>query len=137
MLLRPIHAARAFLLLVLILGAAAPLQAQAPTTEAGRYLVYFDEFSANLTPDAQNVIAEAAAKAKEYGARTVRIEGRASATGSPEANRLLTQTRTQVVYDALQKDGVDPKIIQQQPLGQTTATDTSVMERRVEVVLLK
>jgi outer membrane protein OmpA-like peptidoglycan-associated protein len=133
-LLRPIHAAGAFLLLAL--AASAPLQAQV-TTEAGRYLVYFDEFSANLTPDAQKVIAEAAAKAKESGARTVRIEGRASATGSPEANRLLTQTRTQVVYDALQKDGVDPKIIQQAPLGQVTATDTSVTDRRVDVVLLK
>jgi outer membrane protein OmpA-like peptidoglycan-associated protein len=133
-LLRPIHTAGAFLLLVL--AASAPLQAQV-TTEAGRYLVYFDEFSANLTPDAQKVIADAAAKAKESGARTVRIEGRASATGSPEANRLLTQTRTQVVYDALQKDGVDPKIIQQAPLGQVTATDASVMARRVDVVLLK
>jgi outer membrane protein OmpA-like peptidoglycan-associated protein len=133
-LLRPIHAAGALLLLVL--AASAPSQAQV-TAEGGRYLVYFDEFSANLTPDAQKVIADAAAKAKESGAKTVRIEGRASATGSPEANRLLTQTRTQVVYDALQKDGVDPKIIQQAPLGQVTATDTSVMARRVDVVLLK
>jgi outer membrane protein OmpA-like peptidoglycan-associated protein len=133
-LLRPIHTAGAFLLLVH--AASAPLQAQV-TTEAGRYLVYFDEFSANLTPDAQKVIAEAAAKAKESGVKTVRIEGRASATGSAEANRLLTATRTQVVYDALQKDGVDPKIIQQQAPGQVTTTDTSVTDRRVDVVLLK
>ena len=133
-LLRPIHTAGAFLLLVH--AASAPLQAQV-TTEAGRYLVYFDEFSANLTPDAQKVIAEAAAKAKESGAKTVRIEGRASATGSPEANRLLTQTRTQVVSDELAKDGISPTIIQQQALGQTTTTDASVMDRRVDVVLLK
>jgi outer membrane protein OmpA-like peptidoglycan-associated protein len=134
-LLRPIHAAGAFLLLVL--AACAPMQPPQGMTEAGRYLVYFNEFSANLTPDAQNVIAEAAAKAKEYGARTIRIEGRASATGSAEANQRLTETRTQVVYDALQRDGVDPTIIQQQPLGQVTTTDTSVMQRRVDVVLLK
>jgi outer membrane protein OmpA-like peptidoglycan-associated protein len=67
----------------------------------------------------------------------VRIEGRASATGSVAANQRLTETRTQVVYDALQKDGVNPTIIQQQPLGQVTTTDASVMERRVDVVLLK
>jgi len=133
-LLRPILAAGAFLLLVLV--ACTGAQAQG-ATEAGRYLVYFDEFSANLTPEAQNALAEAAAKAKEAGAKTIRIEGRASATGSAEANRYLTQTRTQVVSDALQKDGVDPKIIQQQPLGQVTTTDTSVMQRRVDVVLLK
>ena len=133
-LLRPILAAGAFLLLVLV--ACTGAQAQG-ATEAGRYLVYFDEFSANLTPEAQNALAEAAAKAKEAGAKTIRIEGRASATGSAEANRYLTQTRTQVVSDALQKDGVDPKIIQQQPLGQATTTDSSVMQRRVDVVLLK
>jgi len=120
-LLRPIHAAGAFLLLVL--AACAPMQPPQGMTD--------------LTPDAQNVIAEAAAKAKEYGARTIRIEGRASATGSAEANQRLTETRTQVVYDALQRDGVDPTIIQQQPLGQVTTTDTSVMQRRVDVVLLK
>jgi outer membrane protein OmpA-like peptidoglycan-associated protein len=135
-LLRPIHAAGAFLLLVL--AACAPMQPSPQgMTEAGRYLVYFNEFSANLTPDAQNVIAEAAAKAREYGVRTIRIEGRANATGSADANQRLTETRTQVVYDALQRDGVDPTIIQQQPLGQVTTTDTSVMQRRVDVVLLK
>lgn len=105
--------------------------------EIGRYLVYFDEFSANLSPDAQNVIGEAARYAKEHGARMVRVEGRASATGSAAANQHLTETRTQVVYDQLQRDGVDPTIIQQQPLGQITATDTSVMDRRVDVVLMK
>ena len=133
-LFRPIHAAG--VLLFLTLAACAPMQPQG-MTEAGRYLVYFNEFSANLTPDAKNVIAEAAAKAKEYGAKTIRIEGRASATGSQPANQRLTETRTQVVYDALEKDGVNPTIIQQQPLGQTTSTDTSVMDRRVDVVLLK
>jgi len=108
-----------------------------PSAEAGRYLVYFNEFSANLSDDAPRVVAEAASKAKELGARTVRIEGRASATGSPAANQHLTETRTQVVYDELQKDGVNPTMIQQQPLGQTTTTDTSVMDRRVDIVLLK
>jgi outer membrane protein OmpA-like peptidoglycan-associated protein len=133
--LRPIHAAGALFLLVL--AGCAPMQPPQGMAEAGRYLVYFNEFGANLTPDAKNVIAEAAAKAREYGAKVVKIEGRASATGSAAANQRLTETRTQVVYDALQKDGVDPTIIQQQPLGQVTTTDTSVMDRRVDVVLLK
>jgi outer membrane protein OmpA-like peptidoglycan-associated protein len=119
-----------------ILAGCAPVQPQ-PAPEVGRYLVYFNEFSANLTSDAKNVIAEAAAKAREYGARTIRIEGRASATGSAAANQRLTETRTQVVYDALQRDGVDPTMIQQQPLGQAINADTSVMDRRVDVVLLK
>ncbi|MFZ2006893.1 MAG: OmpA family protein [Stellaceae bacterium] len=105
--------------------------------EDGRYLVYFNEFSANLSPDAQNVVATAAQRAKEVGAKAVLVQGRASATGSEAANQHLTETRTQIVYDGLQKDGVNPAIIQQQPLGQTTTTDTSVMDRRVDIVLYK
>jgi outer membrane protein OmpA-like peptidoglycan-associated protein len=131
--LRTIQATGAFLLL---LAGCTPMQPQG-AAEAGRYLVYFNEFSALLTDDAHRVVAEAAAKAKEYGTKTVRVEGRASATGSPAANQHLTETRTQVVYDELQKDGVDPTTIQQQPLGQTTTVDTSVMDRRVDIVLLK
>jgi outer membrane protein OmpA-like peptidoglycan-associated protein len=132
---RAIPVAGAFFLL--LLTSCAPQQAAAPAPELGRYLVYFNEFSANLTPDARNVVAEAARYAKENGARTIHIEGRASATGSPAANQKLTETRTQVVYDELQKDGVNPTIISQTPMGQTTTTDTSVMDRRVDIVLLK
>jgi outer membrane protein OmpA-like peptidoglycan-associated protein len=79
------------------LAACAP---QAPTpTDSGRFLVYFDEFSANLTPEAKRVIGDSVRRAKETGARSMRIEGRASATGSPTANQYLAQTRSQVVVD--------------------------------------
>jgi hypothetical protein len=44
------------------------------------------------------------------------------------ANRHLSETRTQVVCDALQKDGLNATIIQQQPLCQSTTTDTSAMD---------
>ena len=107
------------------------------SAEDSRDLVYFHEFSAYLSPDALNVIGTVAQRAKEIGAKTVLVQGRASATGSEAANQKLTETRPQVVYDALQKDGVNPTIIQQQPLGQTTTTDTSVMDRRVDIVLYK
>ncbi|HWD57306.1 MAG TPA: OmpA family protein [Stellaceae bacterium] len=131
--LRTIQAAGAFLLLVL--AGCAPMQ-PADNVDS-RYLVYFDEFSADLSSDAHRVIDTAAQRVREIGAKTVRVQGRASATGSAAANQRLTETRTQMVYDALQKAGTDPTIIQQQPLGQTTTTDTSVMDRRVDIVLLK
>jgi hypothetical protein len=124
-------------LLLLSLAGCAPQQPAPSSPELGRYLVYFNEFSALLSPDARNVIAEAAKYAKEHGAKTVRVEGRASATGSPAANQHLTETRTQIVYDELQKDGVDPTTISQAPMGQATTTDTSVMDRRVDIVLLR
>ncbi|HML11543.1 MAG TPA: OmpA family protein [Stellaceae bacterium] len=131
---RTLQAAGALLLLV---ASCAPMPATPTGAEDSRYLVYFNEFSAYLSPDALNVITTASQRAKEVGAKTVLVQGRASATGSPVANQHLTETRTQVVYDALQKDGVNPTIIRQQPLGQTTTTDTSVMDRRVDIVLFK
>jgi OmpA-OmpF porin, OOP family len=130
---RAIQAAGALVLIVLAGCAPQP----ATTPEAGRYLVYFNEFSALLSDDARKVVGDAAKRAKELGIKTVRIEGRASATGSPAANQRLAETRTQLVYDELRKDGVDPATIQQQPIGQTGSGDTSVMERRVDIVLLK
>src|SRR5215472_7795024 len=71
--LRSIQAAGA--LQLLLAASCAPMPPAA--TEAGRYLVYFNEFSANLSADARKMVADAAAKAREIGARTVRIEGRA------------------------------------------------------------
>jgi len=104
-------------------------------TDAGRFLVYFDEFSANLTPEAHAVIANAAQRVRETRSRAVRIEARASATGSPVANRRLAETRSQVVADELAKDGINPAMLRQVPIGQTGSGDPTVAERRVDVVL--
>ena len=101
----------------------------------GRFLVYFDEFSANLTPEAHAVLADAARKARETNSRSVRIEARASATGSPVANQRLAETRSQVVADELRADGITPAMLRQVPIGQTGSGDPTVAERRVDIVL--
>src|SRR6476646_7431657 len=85
-----------------VLAACVPISA-----DNGRFLVFFDEFSANLTPQARIVIADAARRARETNSRAVRIEARASATGSPVANQRLAETRSQVVADELAKDGIN------------------------------
>ena len=79
--------------------------------------------------------ADAAKRARDINARRVRIEGRASATGSPEANKKLAETRTQVVADELTKDGIQKPMIWQVPIGQTGSGDPGVAERRVDIVL--
>jgi OmpA-OmpF porin, OOP family len=127
---------RRYLLGLLVTGALAGCVAPGPATpDAERFLVYFDEFSANITPQAQSVIDEAVAKAKVTHAQAIRIEAHASATGSPAANQKLTETRAQVVADALQKDGIDPAMLRQVAAGQTPTGDTSVADRRVDLVL--
>ena len=113
-----------------LLAACAPMGA-----DNGRFLVYFDEFSANLTPEAHAVLADAARKARETNSRSVRIEARASATGSPVANQRLAETRSQVVADELKADGISPAMLRQVPIGQTGSGDPTVAERRVDIVL--
>ncbi|HEY1794773.1 MAG TPA: OmpA family protein [Stellaceae bacterium] len=127
---------RRYILGLLVMGALAGCAVQPSAPQEGeRFLVYFDEFSANITAQAQSVIDEAAAKAKATQAKGIRIVAHASATGSPTANEYLTQTRAQVVADALQKDGINPAMLRQVATGQTPTGDTSVADRRVDLVL--
>jgi outer membrane protein OmpA-like peptidoglycan-associated protein len=120
-----------FAALLAVAAVASPAVAQDNT----RFLIYFDEFSANLTQKSRDVIADAAKQAREINAKAVRVEARASATGSATANKYLAMTRSQVVADELAKDGVNPTIVQQVPIGQTGSEDPSVAERRVDIVL--
>jgi len=118
---------------ILVAGTLAACMPQAG--EGERFLVYFDELSANVTPQAAGVVADAVAKAKASQARSIRIEGRASATGSAAANQKLSESRAQAVANELQKDGLDPKTFRQVSVGQTGSGDTSVADRRVDIVL--
>src|SRR5215468_3384314 len=89
-----------FLLPALAIAAAAKGQApNATSSELPRFLVYFDEFSANLSDDAKRVIADAAKRAKATAAKGIVVQARASATGTVETNKYLAQTRTSIVTD--------------------------------------
>jgi outer membrane protein OmpA-like peptidoglycan-associated protein len=103
--------------------------------DTGRFLVYFDEVSANLTPEARQVVANAATRARETSARSIRIEGRASATGSPAGNQRLAEARSQAVADELARDGLDRATFRQAWIGETGSGDPSVAERRVDIIL--
>jgi outer membrane protein OmpA-like peptidoglycan-associated protein len=119
-------------LLLLALAACAPQR-----SESGRFLVYFEPWSALLSLDAQKVVAEAAKRARDTKVRLIRIEAYGSAVGSIAANKFIAETRSQVIADWLQKNGIDPAILQQVPIGQTASGDASVAERRAEIVLMQ
>jgi OmpA-OmpF porin, OOP family len=107
-----------------------------PTNQSTpRYLVYFDEFSAFLTDEAKTIIAEAAKRAHETGAHRIVVQARASATGTSETNKYLAQTRSSIVADQLEADGVSRAMIQQEPIGQTGSSDPTVTNRRVDIIL--
>lgn len=127
-------------LMVLLPALAAATAAGAQTTTAAkgevpRFLVYFDEFSANLSDEAKAVIADAAKRARESGAKAIAVEARASATGKPETNKFLAQTRSSIVADQLEEDGVARTMIRQEPIGQTGSSDPTVYNRRVDIIL--
>jgi OmpA-OmpF porin, OOP family len=100
-----------------------------------RFLVYFDEFSAFLTDEAKTIIADAAKRARETGAHRIVVQARASATGTSETNKYLAETRSSIVADQLEADGLSRAMIQQEPIGQTGSSDPTVTNRRVDIIL--
>jgi outer membrane protein OmpA-like peptidoglycan-associated protein len=126
--------------LVMILGAfvaatAASAQTAPSATNQTRFLVYFDEFSAFLSNEAKIIIADAAKRAREMGAHRIVVQARASATGTAETNKYLAQTRSSIVTDQLEADGIMRERIRQEPIGQTGSNDPTVTDRRVDIVL--
>src|ERR1700756_3698053 len=115
--------------------ASAQTPANTPTPEIPRFLVYFDEFSANLSDEAKATIADAAKRARDAGAKNIVVQARASATGKPETNKYLAQTRSSIVTDQLEEDGIARTMIRQEPIGQTGSSDSSVYNRRVDIIL--
>ena len=130
---------RRLLVFVLALAAAGAASAQtapnAAKPETPRFLVYFDEFSANLSNEAKGVIADAAKHARDSGVKRIVVEARASATGKGETNKYLAQTRASIVTDELEEDGIARSMVHQEPIGQTGSDDPSVYNRRVDIIL--
>jgi outer membrane protein OmpA-like peptidoglycan-associated protein len=125
-------------LILSVLAVATPTGAQTGSSTGqgdGRFLVYFDEFSAFLSDEAKTIIADAAKRAREAGARRIVVQARASATGTVETNKYLAQTRSSIVTDQLEADGIARTMIQQQPIGQTGSNDPTVTERRVDIII--
>jgi outer membrane protein OmpA-like peptidoglycan-associated protein len=116
-------------------GAGAQTAPSAANQGGARFLVYFDEFSAFLSDEAKTIIADAAKRARETGAHRVVVQARASATGTAETNKYLAQTRSSIVTDQLEADGIARTMIQQEPIGQTGSNDPTVTERRVDIIL--
>jgi OOP family OmpA-OmpF porin len=125
------------ILAALVASTAAGAQTAPSVADQGgaRFLVYFDEFSAFLSNEAKTIIADAAKRARETGAHRIVVQARASATGKAETNKYLAQTRSSIVTDELEADGIARAIVRQEPIGQTGSNDPTVTERRVDIIL--
>ena len=121
--------------LVIPTAASAQTAPSAANQNGPRFLVYFDEFSAFLSDESKTIIADAAKRARETGAHRIVVQARASATGTAETNKFLAQTRSSIVTDQLEADGIVRTMIQQEPIGQTGSSDPSVYNRRVDILI--
>jgi outer membrane protein OmpA-like peptidoglycan-associated protein len=87
-------------------GAAPPVRPDTPHTAPKQFIVFFGFNKSNLTSEAQRVVAEAAAAAKETGSASISVVGHTDTSGSNEYNMRLSLRRSQAVKDALISLGI-------------------------------
>jgi outer membrane protein OmpA-like peptidoglycan-associated protein len=119
---------------------AAPVAAQ-EVMQAKSYLVFFDFDSSNLTPDAQSIVATAAADALQGGSPRIDVTGHTDRSGSDAYNQALSIRRATAVQNALVADGVPVASIvirgagESEPLVPTADGVREPQNRRVEIVI--
>lgn len=131
-------------------GSSVPVAAECPpqlTETQGANLdpvnviVYFDYDKANLTPEASNLIREAASRALANDVDTVVVSGHADRSGGSAYNQALSERRGAVVRDALIANGIAADKIRMESYGEdkpAKPTEDGVREplnRRTEVVI--
>jgi outer membrane protein OmpA-like peptidoglycan-associated protein len=119
----------------------APPPPSAPAAPPREFIVFFGHNKSSLTAEAQDVIRQAAAAAKEFGSATITVVGHADRSGTPKYNMGLSQRRAGVVKGALVAEGIEGGKITTSAKGEgepMVATDDGVREpqnRRVHINL--
>jgi outer membrane protein OmpA-like peptidoglycan-associated protein len=124
--------------------AAMPEPAPAPVPESSRtYLVFFDFDRSDLTPEAREVLRQAAEDAKNGGAIKVEVRGHADRSGSDTYNVRLSQKRAQSVRSELGRLGLPVSEIatdaagEREPLVPTADGVKEPQNRRAEIMYVK
>jgi outer membrane protein OmpA-like peptidoglycan-associated protein len=130
---------------------AAPAEAPAPAPEpepvsqapqCGNYIVFFEFDSAELTPEAVNIIGLAANAAKQSGSCRITVTGHTDTSGSQAYNENLSKRRAERVASALIGDGVAQGDIavqwrgEAQPLMPTGDGVKEAQNRRVTIDMI-
>jgi OmpA-OmpF porin, OOP family len=115
-----------------------PAEPAAPPRE---FIVFFGHNKSNLTAEAQEVIRQAAAAAKQFGSATITVVGHADRSGTPKYNQGLSQRRANTVKGGLVAEGIAAGSITTSAKGESdplVPTDDGVREpqnRRVHINL--
>jgi outer membrane protein OmpA-like peptidoglycan-associated protein len=120
---------------------APPAPAAQEVVQARSYLVFFDFDSSQLTPDAQSIVATAAADALKGGSPRLDVTGHTDRSGSDAYNQALSIRRATSVQNALIANGVPADLIvirgagESEPLVPTADGVREPQNRRVEIVI--
>jgi outer membrane protein OmpA-like peptidoglycan-associated protein len=112
-----------------------------PPAAPKEFIVFFGHNKSNLTPEAIDVVRQAAAAAKEYGSATITVVGHADKSGSPAYNEKLSLRRADGVKGALVGEGIEAAKITTSGRGESdpmVPTEDGVREpqnRRVHINL--
>jgi outer membrane protein OmpA-like peptidoglycan-associated protein len=84
-----------------------------------QFLVFFGFNKSNLTVEAQGVVADAAAAAKQFGSANIIVVGHADTVGSPQYNQRLSERRSNTVRKELVGQGIESNKIAASGQGET------------------
>lgn len=112
-----------------------------PPPPPSNFLVFFDWNAAAITPQAENIIAQAAAATKKGKKAHIDLTGHTDRSGPDAYNMKLSMARAEAVRNELARMGVDADIIsvsakgEGDPLVQTADGIREPQNRRVEIYI--
>jgi outer membrane protein OmpA-like peptidoglycan-associated protein len=117
------------------------VQAPPPPSVTRNYMVFFDFDRSDITPQALQIIREAASNARGGAVQRLNVTGHTDRSGTEQYNQALSVRRANAVKDALVREGVPADAIavvgrgESQPLVPTPDGVREAQNRRVEIVL--
>jgi outer membrane protein OmpA-like peptidoglycan-associated protein len=118
--------------------ASMPPPAAVTSCQEANLSIYFSDNSAELTPQARAVIADAGKQAGQCRVREVDVTGLADYRGPPDANLALSRARAQSVALALEKVGLpEPRFVKAEGEAGAIASPgvAEPMRREVKVII--
>jgi len=109
------------------------------TCEDQAVQIYFDEASAEVTPEAHAVLRRASAAARRCQVSGVDVVGLADAPGAPQANLELSRLRAEAVAEALRSAGLPEGTFSVSEVGEAASVTPSgrarPLRRRADVTI--
>ena len=96
----------------------APPPAPPPPAAPPQFIVFFGLDSAELVPEAQRVVSDAAGAAKEFGAAAIHIVAHTDSSGSDAYNQSLSERRASAVRAGLAANGIPATAITAEGRGE-------------------